>query len=128
MHNLYLGTSKMVIHKVWIESNVLSPAKIAVINRRLKRVHVPIDIGHCPVNVRSGATFTAEQWTMYFSVNCLFELLSTREMECWRHFVLACRRLYKRHLTAEDIHSCSRMCLSSCHPKHAHAYSLGFLC
>ena len=26
MHNLYLGTSKMVIHKVWIE-HILSPAK-----------------------------------------------------------------------------------------------------
>ena len=39
MHNLYLGTSKMVIRKVWIERNILPPAKVAIINRRLKRIH-----------------------------------------------------------------------------------------
>ena len=99
MHNLYLGTSKMVIRKVWIERNILPPAKVAIINRRLKRIHVPIEIGRVPVNIQSGDTFTAEQWmnwTMYFSVYCLFELLTPNEIECWRHFVLACRLLYKR--------------------------------
>ena len=36
MHNLYLGTSKMVLHRVWIERNILSPAKIAIIYKHLK--------------------------------------------------------------------------------------------
>ena len=43
-------------------------------------------------------------WMLFFSVYCLFELLiSPSEIECWRHFVLACRRLRKQDLTAEDI-------------------------
>ena len=99
MHNLYLGTSKMVILKVWIDRNILPPAKVAIINRRLKRIHVSIEIGCVPVNIQSGDTFTAEQWmnwTMYFSVYCLFELLTPNEIECWRHFVLACRLLYEK--------------------------------
>ena len=41
--------------------NILSPAKIAIINKRLKRIHIPIEIGCFPVNIQSGATFTAEQ-------------------------------------------------------------------
>ena len=105
MHNLYLGTSKMAIHKVWIERNILPPAEVAIINRHLKRIHAPIEIGHVPVNIQSGDAFTAEQWmnwTMYFSVCCLFELLTPNEIECWRHFVLAYRLLYKRNITAED--------------------------
>ena len=106
MHNLFLGTARNITRKVWIERNVLTPSKLSVINKRLKRVHIPVEIGRLPVNIESGATFTAEHWmnwTLYFSVYCLFELLSPSEIECWRHFVLACRRLCKRDLTAEDI-------------------------
>ena len=143
MHNLYLGTSKMVIRKIWIEHNILSPAKVAIINRRLKRIHVPIGIGRVPVNIHTGDTFTAEQWmnwTMYFSVYCLFELLSPNEIECWRHFVLACRLLYKRNITADDVtisdallmKFCSRLCqLYGCQVAtpnmHMHGHMASFI-
>ncbi len=51
-------------------------------------------------------TFTVEQWmnwTIYFSVYCLCGLLSDQDMEGWRHFVLACRRMCKKDLSSDDV-------------------------
>ena len=50
--------------------------------------------------------FTVEQWinwTVYYSVYSLYGLLTTDEMECWRHFVLACRWLCKESVTNDDV-------------------------
>ena len=106
MHNLFLGTAKHITRKVWIGRGILTHLKLDIIHQRLQRIQLPIHIGRLPVRIDSGATFTAEQWmnwTIYFSIYCLFDLLSTDEIECWRHFVLACRRLCQKTLTQEDI-------------------------
>lgn len=81
----------------------------------LKQVKLPVDVGRLPCRIDSGSTFTAEQWknwTFYFPI-----FVSTTDLECWRHFVLACRRLSRRSLI-EDIrigdalllHFCKRVC------------------
>ena len=58
---------------------------------------VPSDIGRIPHKIFSGfALFTADQfknWIVYFSVIALWDILTPNDLECWRHFVLACRLL-----------------------------------
>ena len=57
----------------------------------------PSDIGRIPHKIRSGfSSFTADQWknwVMYFSLLSLHDILEGDPLECWRHFVLACRVL-----------------------------------
>ena len=106
MHNLFLGSAKYITKEIWIKKGILNAASLDVIHERIKRIQVPLHIGRLPERIESGTTFTAEQWmnwTLYYSVYCLFGLLSTEMMECWRHFVLACRRLCKGNLTPDDV-------------------------
>ena len=117
MHNLFLGSAKRFT-KILIAQEILSKADIKVVNERLHKIQIPVDIGRLPSKIDSGSTFTAEQWmnwTLYFSVFCLFGLLTVNQMECWRHFVLACRRLCKKSITESDITVADLLLLRFCH-------------
>ena len=106
MHCLFLGIAKHITKKLWIGREVLNGNKLDKIHERLSKVQVPINVGRLPAKIDSGVTYTAEQWmnwTIYFSIYCLHDLLSDDEIECWRHFVLACRRLCKLHVMEEDV-------------------------
>ena len=117
MHNLFLGSAKYVIKSIWIRMGLLSNSDLDVIYQRVKRVKLHMDIGRLPGRLDSGTTFTAEQWmnwTIYYSVFCLRGLLSDQHMECWRHFVLACRRLCKKVLLSDDIKILDALLMQFC--------------
>ena len=106
MHNLFLGTAKHITQKLYIGSGIINRSKLDIIHKRIQSVKVPVNIGRIPSAIETGATFTAEQWmnwTLYFSVYCLHGLLSNEDMECWRHFVLACRKLSRQSISYDDI-------------------------
>lgn len=106
MHNLFLGSAKHITKDALLGDGLLTTPSINVIHEHIKNIQVPIDKGRLPSRIDSGSTFTAEQWmdwTLYFSIDCLYGLLDTDQIECWRAFVLACRRLCKRSVTEEDI-------------------------
>lgn len=96
---------------------MLNTSDLDVIYRRVKRMKLHMDIGRLPARLDSGTTFTAEQWmnwTIYYSVFCLRGLLSDQHMECWRHFVLACRRLCKRDLSSDDVKIADGLLMQFC--------------
>lgn len=68
---------------------------------------VPSDIGRIPYKICTGfSSFTAEQWknwTVYFSLIVIRDLLDSDTLECWRHFVLACRVFCKKQVTMEKV-------------------------
>ena len=106
MHNLFLGSAKYFTQKILIGKGILDKCALDIIHRRLKNTQVPLDMGRLPSRIDTGSTFTAEQWmhwTIHFSVYCLHGLLNNDQIECWRHFVLACRKLCKQCVTEEDI-------------------------
>ena len=106
MHNLFFGTAKHFAWKLWIGSNILGSVELSKIEDKLKNFTVPTGLGRIPVSINTGNFLTAEQWkswTLYFSVYCLVDLLPKPRLECWRHFVLACRRLCKFSITNDDI-------------------------
>ena len=89
-------------------------------------------MGRLPSRIDSGSTFTAEQWmnwTLYFSIYCLYGLLDNDQIESWQAFVLACRRLCKRSITEEDIKysvlqaSKKGLWIKICYNQHAYAFT-----
>ena len=101
MHNLFLGSAKHFTKDILINMGILNRADLNVIHKRIGIVQVPLDMGRLPSRIDSGSTFTAQQWmnwTLYFSVFCLYGVLNNEQIECWRAFVLACRRLCKHTL------------------------------
>ena len=106
MHNLFLGTAKRFARKLWIGRDILTLDDLSKIENRLRNTIVPAELGRIPVTINAGTFLTADQWkhwTTYFSVYCLGDLLPKPQLECWRHFVLACRRLCRFSVSNDDI-------------------------
>ena len=117
MHNLFLGSAKHITRSVFLNKGLLTKSDIDTVHKRVENVQVPIKMGRIPSRIDSGSTFTAEQWmnwTLYYSVYCLHGLLTTDQMECWRAFVLACRRLCKRSLSQDDIKVADLLLITFC--------------
>ena len=105
MHNLFLGTAKHILKSVWINQKTLSPEDFDIIQSRIDKIKVPSDMGRIPYKIASGfSSFTADQfknWVLYYSLLALRNTLSQDDIECWRHFVLACRLLCSKTITVE---------------------------
>ena len=117
MHNLFLGSAKYMIHNVFLKQGFLDKRDIDVIHQRIEKVILPANLGRMPTQIDTKATFTAEQWknwTIYFSVYCLHDILTKSQIECWRHFVLACRYLCKKVLSETDIVIADSLLLRFC--------------
>lgn len=88
LHNLFLGTAKHMI-SVWKTKMILKESDFLVIQEK-------IDIGKLPKQFSSSyGSFNADQWknwTLLFSVYALKDVIPDEHLECWRKFVLACRR------------------------------------
>ena len=70
MHNILLGTSKMMV-ELWKSDSILSEADFDLIQLRVDSFVSPSEIGWIPTKISSSFSgFTAEQWknwTIYFS-------------------------------------------------------------
>ena len=65
----------------------------------------------------SVSSFTADQWkhwVVYFSLISLHDILHGDHLECWCHFVLACRILCQRNLTTEQVRLADALLLQFC--------------
>ena len=106
MHNLFLGTAKRMI-KIWIQQDILTRSAMTTMQGTIDSMTVPTEVGRIPGKVEFGFDhFTADQfknWVIFYSIPCLYGILSTDKLESWRHFVLACRILCQHSLTLEQI-------------------------
>lgn len=106
MHNLFLGTAKHML-SIWLDHGILSRSDFHKIQQFVDSMEVPSDIGRIPRKIESGFSgFTADQlknWVSIYSIPALNELLPSQHLECWRHFVLACRIVCKQSLSNHDI-------------------------
>lgn len=78
------------------------------IQERVDAITVPAGVGRIPYKIRSGfSSFTVNQWQNwinYFSLLAIADILGDGEhLECWRHFVLACRIQCCKKLTRQNI-------------------------
>ena len=118
MHNLYLGTAKRILKKVWIEQNLINTKQFDVIQGCVDSVRVPAKLGRIPSKIASSfSSFTADQfknWTNIYSLFALHNILSPEDFECWRHFVLASRLLNQTQLSLSDIQLADALLLQFC--------------
>ena len=107
MHNLFLGTAKHFFKSVLMERKILSASQLYILQQRVDSIRAPPDIGRIPGKIGSGfASFTADQWknwVVYYSLFALHDMLNDDVLECWRHFVQACRVILAKHITVEKV-------------------------
>lgn len=107
MHNIFLGSGKYILKHIWLQRNLIEQSQYNMIQNRMDRMKVPSDMGRIPYKITSGfSSFTADQfknWILYFSVLALRDVLAEEHLQCWQHFVLACRKLCRRRVTLLDI-------------------------
>ena len=107
MHNLFLGSAKYFLKSTLVDSGIIQESNYTLIQDRVNQLMVPPDIGRIPHKIFSGfSSFTADQWknwVIYYSLIALRGLLPSDVLECWRHFVLACRILCSHQITAEQV-------------------------
>ena len=118
MHNLFLGVAKTFFKKILIDKEIISAADLDSVQKRIDAMSVPSDIGRIPQKIASSFySFTADQyknWTVHYSIICLRGFLSSEHMECWRHFVLACRLLCKKTLTMNEVKIADSLLVQFC--------------
>ena len=107
MHNLFLGSAKHFLKSILIGREIISESQFHVLQQRVDSMCVPPDIGRIPYKIRSGfSSFNADQWknwVVYFSLIAMHDVLSNDILECWRHFVQACRVLSTKQISLENI-------------------------
>lgn len=117
MHNLFLGTAK-IIFKLWIEQEVLSSSDLKKLDSKIASMKLLTDIGRIPTNISSNyGSFTAEEWrnwTMIVSMFALKDILPEDHIKCWETFVLACRALCKPFITLSDINKGDFLLIKFC--------------
>lgn len=117
MHNLFLGTGKHMLD-VWKRELLLLTCQFEKIQNTVDSLSVPSDVGRIPQKIESGFSgFKADQfknWINVYSIPCLYDILPTQSLECWRHFVLACRILCKHNLSKHDIDLADVLLLQFC--------------
>ena len=118
MHNLFLGTAKHFLGDIWLDMGIVTPDQFSTIQKRVDRFKVPSDIGRIPYKIASGfSSFTADQfknWIVYYSLVAMRGILTDAHLQCWTHFVLACRILVKFELTHADVLLADALLLQFC--------------
>ena len=106
MHNLLLGTAKMVT-STWIEEGILCQQKLKQIQDTIEQIHAPVDVGRLPAKVASSFSgFKADQWrnwVLIYSTICLKGVIDGSHLRCWLLFVKACRLICTRSITQENV-------------------------
>ena len=118
MHNLFLGTAKHVVKDTLISKGLIQDKHTTQIQETMNSMKTPQTVGRIPHKIASGfAAFTADQfknWVTLYSIPCLKQILPDDHLECWRHFVLACRILCRHQLTKEDVTLADALLLHFC--------------
>ena len=106
MHNVLLGTSKMVC-EVWKCSNVIVEKDFDLIQKKVDSFTCPSTVGRIPSKISSSfSSFTAEQWknwTIFFSSFALKGILPWNHYNCWLLFVKACFLYCRRSISYSEL-------------------------
>lgn len=129
MHNLFLGTAKHMI-SVWKTKMILKDSDFLVIQEKIEKIFCPSDIGKLPKKFSSSyGSFNADQWknwTLLFSVYALKDVIPDEHLECWRKYVLACRRLCSRYISLGNVKVADGLLVSFC-KKFEQLYGVDFV-
>lgn len=117
MHNLFLGTSKLML-SLWKVKGYISQADLDKQQRKVDDINPPAKISRIPVKISSNFSgFTAEQfmlWTIVYSPVVLYELLPTELYSHWCTFSNACAYLCKPYISKLEVEKADDLLVSFC--------------
>lgn len=117
MHNLFLGTAKHMLF-VWKSKKLLCDEDFRKIQAKLEPFECSSEVGRLPKKFTSSyGSFNADQyknWTLLFSIYALTDLLPKEHLECWRKYVLACRRLCSIFISVGNAKVADRLLIDFC--------------
>ena len=117
MHNLLLGTTKKII-QIWKDLNIVDSKAFDAIQEKVDSFICPPDIGRVPYKISSGFSgFTAEQWknwTIFFSLFALKDVIPWQHYNCWHLFVKACFLLCRRSITETQLNDADGYIMDFC--------------
>jgi hypothetical protein len=106
MHCLFLGIAKHFF-KVWVSNNILTEREFGIIQDRVDSFKTPPDIGRIPYKINSKFSgLKADQWknwTLYFSLFALKDILPPRDYDCWLMFVKVCSKICRRTINLSEL-------------------------
>ena len=81
---LYLGSAKHVLKRIWIEQGLLNSKSLDVVQDRIDSILLPPYLGKIPHKIASGCSeFTADQfknWTNIFSMMVVRDILPAEHL------------------------------------------------
>lgn len=117
MHCLFLGIAK-TFFKTWVSKNILTEDQFPQIQERVDSINCPSDIGHIPYKIASKFSgLKADQWknwTLYFSLFALKDILPLRDYDCWLLFVKVCSSICRREILVSELENIDTMIQSFC--------------
>ena len=117
MHNLFLGSCKRVL-SVWLKLGLLDGSKLEQTQHFEDSVIVPCNVSRIPLKTETGfGGFKADQfktWIILYSIPTLFDILPQEHLECWHHFVLACRILCQHILSYVELDLADALLMHFC--------------
>lgn len=102
MHNLFMGTSKTVMKKIWLKRGLITNNDFALLQSRVDSMIVPGDLGRIyPVK-------------FYHRMFALRDLLPQNDYACWQKFVLSCYFLCRRVIKKSDLMKADLLLIKFC--------------
>jgi len=103
---------------MWIDQGWIDKRHFISIQSFVDDLILPSHIGRIPQKIGSAFSgFKADQfksWILIYSIPALYSILPAEHLECWRHFVLACRILCKQRLSTTEIDLADILLLRFC--------------
>jgi hypothetical protein len=118
MHCLFLGISKWIVTRLWIEEGILTSDHLAIMQRRANKMELPSDIGRIPNKIAMGegfSGFTADQWKTFmlvYATTITWDLLPKEDKEILSYFVRACNVLVCRIISKSGLNEAHQCLLS----------------
>lgn len=118
MHCLFLGIAKHMLTNVWPNKENFSKDSLVKVQEMINFSKTPAEIGTIPHKMASMCSnLNAKElknWTLYFSVFCMFHNLTSEGFECWMYFVDACRYICQPVLSQNDVKCCHEQIMKFC--------------
>ena len=106
MHLLFLGIA-ILFCKIWVAKDILNEKQFSDIQSKVDSFNAPPDIGRIPYKINSKFSgMKADQWknwTLYFSLFSLKDVLPAKHYDCWLSFVKICSKICRRSIELSEL-------------------------
>uniref|UniRef100_U9UIQ0 Transposase domain-containing protein n=1 Tax=Rhizophagus irregularis (strain DAOM 181602 / DAOM 197198 / MUCL 43194) TaxID=747089 RepID=U9UIQ0_RHIID len=94
MHNLFLGIAHWIVKRLWIDGGKITKTHLKLMEKRAKKIQVPVDLGRIPSKIATGEGFsgyTADQWRsfiMIYATPIMWDLLDEADRKILANFLV----------------------------------------